>query len=173
MGISFGGYFATRIAAHEPRIGALIPNSPIIDLHSYMTSFSGFDPAQMPESEDFGPDDLPSIPENMMDAQTKAMAANLMLRFGQPSFRRTYLYLKQFMVTESDLANIKCPSLALVGEGEGANPIAQAEKFTKLVGGTAEKYIFTAAQGADGHCQNANPAFSAAVSMDWLDEIMV
>lgn len=29
MGISYGGYFATRMAAHEPRIGALIANSPI------------------------------------------------------------------------------------------------------------------------------------------------
>lgn len=38
LGISFGGYFATRATAHEPRIKALIPNSPIVDLHAYTSS---------------------------------------------------------------------------------------------------------------------------------------
>src|SRR5690606_2446133 len=49
LGISFGGYFCTRAAAFEPRIRAAIPNSPIIDLHAYMTSFTGFDAAEMPD----------------------------------------------------------------------------------------------------------------------------
>ncbi|MFA7437258.1 alpha/beta hydrolase family protein [Castellaniella sp.] len=170
MGISFGGYFATRIAAHEPRLGALIPNSPITDLHAYMVSFAGLDPAELPDEENFGPDDLAFIPDHVMNAQMRAMSGNIMLRMGQPSFRDTYRYLKRFRVEDAELARIACPSLALVGEGEGANPLQQAEHFVARVGGPVTRYVFTAEEGADGHCQSANPGFSAAVSMDWLDE---
>jgi pimeloyl-ACP methyl ester carboxylesterase len=60
LGISFGGYFATRAASREPRIKALVANSPIIDLHKYMIGFVGFDPAEMPDDEDFRPQDLPA-----------------------------------------------------------------------------------------------------------------
>ncbi|MFA5520479.1 MAG: lysophospholipase [Castellaniella sp.] len=172
MGISFGGYFSVRIAVHEPRLGALIPNSPIPDLHAYMTSFIGLDPADLPDEEDFGPDDLPHIPEAVMDAQKRAMAGNLMLRFGRSRFSDTYRFLREFSVGDADLARIRCPCLALVGEGEGANPLAQSRRFVEKVGGPASQFIFTAEQGADGHCQSANPAFSAAVSMDWLDEVL-
>ena len=137
-----------------------------------MTSFIGLDPADLSDSEDFGPDDLQHIPDEQMDKQKKAMSANLMLRFGQNSFRDTYLYLRDFCVTAKDLKNIQCPSLALVGEGEGVNPIQQADDFVQAVAGPAEKFLFIAQQGADGHCQNANPAFSAAVSMDWLTDVL-
>lgn len=49
LGISFGGYFATRATAHEPRIKALIANSPILNLRDYLVAFIGSDPAEPPE----------------------------------------------------------------------------------------------------------------------------
>ena len=170
MGISFGGYFATRIAVHEPRIRALIPNSPIFNLHTYMTSFVGFDPAQMPPADDFSLNDIDQIPDSTMPAQTREMSRNLMLRFGQPTFSQTYRRLQEFQVSKADLAHILCPSLALVGEGEGREPLRQWQVFRDSVGGPCSHWLFTALDGADGHCQNANLGFSAAVSMDWLDE---
>jgi pimeloyl-ACP methyl ester carboxylesterase len=170
MGISFGGHFAVRIAAHEPRIGALIANSPIVDLHAYMTSFIGLDPAEMPEADDFGLDDLARIPDAVMNAQTREMARNLMLRFGRPGFREVYRYLREFRVDEAALARIACPCLALVGEGEGAEPLRQSRLFAHAVSGPAAEHVFTAEQGADGHCQTGNLGLSAAVAMDWLDE---
>jgi dienelactone hydrolase len=33
LGISLGGYWVTRAAAHDDRIQALVANSPIVDLH--------------------------------------------------------------------------------------------------------------------------------------------
>jgi pimeloyl-ACP methyl ester carboxylesterase len=170
MGISFGGYFATRIAAHEPRFSALIANSPIIDLHAYMVSFAGVDPAELSAADDFRLADLPQIPDSVMDAQTRGMAGNLMRRFGQEGFADTYRYLRQFRVDSQALSQIACPSLALAGEGEGAEPLRQLSVFMQGTGGPSTSHIFTAAEGADGHCQNANPAISAAVALDWLDE---
>ncbi len=170
MGISFGGYFATRMAAHEPRIRALIANSPIVDLHAYMASFAGFDPAAMPESDDIRLEDVDRLPPGQISPQQREMMRNLMLRFGQDSFRRTYIRLRDFRIGEADLRRIACPALGLAGSGEGKEPLDQAERFRRGVSGPASSHIFTDEEGADGHCQSGNLAYSAAVSMDWLDE---
>ncbi len=171
MGISFGGYFATRMAAHEPRIRALIANSPIVDLHAYMVSFVGFDPAQLPDAEDFRLADIDHIPDSVAPPQTREMMRNLILRFGQDSFKRTYQRLRDFCVDGEGLARIRCPALGLVGSGEGAEPLAQHARFLRQVAG-AEGHVFGREEGAEGHCQSGNLAFSAAVALDWLDEAL-
>lgn len=171
MGISFGGYFATRMAAHDARFRALIPNSPIVDLHAYMTSFAGLDPAEMPDADDFRVADIDAIPDEVMPVQLREMSRNLMLRVGRDSFKQTYVRLRDFRVDEADLGRITCPSLALVGSGEGKEPRAQFERFVKQVSGPVDSHVFTTEEGADGHCQSGNLAYSAAVSLDWLDEV--
>lgn len=171
MGISYGGYFATRIAAHDARVTALIANSPIVDLHAYMVSFVGFDPAQMPPEDDIRLEDIDHLPPDAMPAQTREMLRNLMLRMGQPSFRATYEYLRAFRVDEAALKSIRCSALALVGSGEGKEPLAQHARFLRSVVGPAASHVFTLEEGAEGHCQTANLGYSAAVSMDWLDEV--
>ena len=171
MGISFGGYFATRIAAHEPRVRALIANSPIVDLHAYMASFVGFDPALLPDSEDVRLEDIDRIPDSAIPPQTREMMRNLIVRLGQTSFRQAYQRLRDFRIQDASLCNIRCPSLALLGTGEGAEPLAQCEHFLRAVGGPVARHVFTAEEGAEGHCQTGNLAYSAAVSMDWLDEL--
>ena len=171
MGISYGGYFATRMAAHEPRIRALIANSPIVDLHAYMVSFVGFDPAEMSDAQDIRLADVDQIPPSVLPPQTREMMRNLMLRLGQPSFRQAYRRLRDFRVSDDDLRRIRCPTLALVGQGEGKEPLAQHAHFLQTVGGPSASHVFTIEEGADGHCQIGNLAYSAAVSMDWLDEV--
>lgn len=172
MGISYGGYFATRMAAHEPRIRALIANSPIVDLHAYMVSFVGFDPAQWPDAEDIRLADLDHIPDTAIPPQQREMMRSLMVRMGRDSFKQTYQRLRDFRVSDADLRNIRCPSLALVGSGEGQEPQAQCMRFLNTVAGPVAHHLFTAEEGADGHCQTGNLAYSAAVSMDWLDEVL-
>lgn len=171
MGISYGGYFATRIAAHDARVGALIANSPIVDLHAYMVSFVGFDPAQMPPEQDVRLEDLDHLPPDAMPLQQREMLRNLMLRIGRQSFRATYERLRDYRVDDASLARIRCPALALVGSGEGKEPLAQHKHFMNGVGGPVASHVFTLEEGAEGHCQTANLGYSAAVSMDWLDEV--
>jgi len=173
MGISYGGYFATRMAAHDARITALIANSPIVDLHAYMVSFVGFDPAQMPPEDDIRLADIDHIPASAMPLQQREMLRNLMLRIGGDSFRSTYERLRAFRVDDAQLARIRCPALALVGSGEGKEPLAQHAHFLRSVSGPTASHVFTLEEGAEGHCQTANLGYSAAVSMDWLDEVFV
>jgi pimeloyl-ACP methyl ester carboxylesterase len=170
LGISFGGYFSTRAAAHERRIKALVLNSPIIDLHAYMSSFVGFDPAQMPDEQDFGPADMDQIPDEVMSVLLKKMASSMIGRFGRSTFKSTYQYMMEFKVGEA-LKNIACPCLALVGTGEGEEPRRQFDAFCEQVSGKVASHIFTQEEGADSHCQVGNMALSSAVVLDWLDEL--
>ncbi|NCC53664.1 MAG: alpha/beta hydrolase [Spartobacteria bacterium] len=171
LGISFGGYFATRSVAYEPRIKALVANSPIIDLYAYMAAFMPGDPLTMQDDQNFRLEDIPDIPAQYMSAEQKRLMACMMARFGRPDFKAMFRYMQEFRVGDA-LKNITCPCLALVGEGEGPEPLAQFERFCKGVSGPVASHIFTQQEGADTHCQVGNGAFSAAVTFDWMDEIL-
>lgn len=173
LGISFGGYFVTRAAAHEPRVNALVANSPIVDLRAYLVSFvagMGGDPEELltPE-EDFGLADIDAIPDAEMPPPVKEMSRSLIRRFGQQTFLGAFGYLREF---HTDPAQIRCPALALVGEGEGGEPIRQFEVFSSRVAGPVTRRMFTAAEGADTHCQLANLTLSNAVTLDWLEDTL-
>ncbi|KTD35257.1 dipeptidyl aminopeptidase/acylaminoacyl peptidase [Legionella moravica] len=169
MGISFGGYFATRAASHEPRIKALIANSPILDLHAYMCSFVTMDPCKMPDSDDFGIDDLQAIPNEVMPQQLKAQSEQLIRRFGQKTFKQTFDYLKQFTVGDS-LTQLSIPCLALLGKSEGNEPERQFKEFCALT--EAAQHVFSDFEGAGGHCQVGNISYANAVVYDWLDDFV-
>jgi pimeloyl-ACP methyl ester carboxylesterase len=170
MGISFGGYFSMRAAAHLPEIKALIANSPILRLHDYLAAFIGYDPAEAPDESNFTIEDMAEIPDEEFPPERKLACENLMARFGEKSFKDTFVYLREFDVGDA-VGNITCPSLALVGEGEGGEPEKQWGEFAEKVKGPVTKYKFTEFEGADTHCQLGNPSYAAAVALDWLDEI--
>jgi pimeloyl-ACP methyl ester carboxylesterase len=168
MGISLGGYFATRAASHEPRIKALIANSPILDLHAYLSSFVQMDPCKMPDSDDFSINDLPSIPDTIMPQQLKVQTEQIIQRFGQHSFKATFDYLGTFKVGDA-LKNLEIPALALVGSSEGGEPKKQFEQFCHYT--NASHYKFNDFEGAGSHCQVGNVSYANAVVYDWLENL--
>lgn len=170
LGISFGGYFALRAAAADTRIAAVIANSPIVDLRAYLTSFVGMDPEQtIPKKQDFGLKDIDEIPDQQMPPPVKEMTRSLVRRFGQATFLDTFAYLRQFNVNP---ATVRCPALAMVGEGEGPEPLTQFERFAANAAGPVTRRVFTAQEGADSHCQLGNLPLANAVVFDWLDEAL-
>jgi len=170
LGISFGGYFVLRATAVDDRVAAVVANCPVVDLRAYLTSFVGFDPEQwLTADEDFSIADIDTIPDEEMPPTQKEMARSLIRRFGRPSFRRTFTYLRQFQV---NAGQIRCPALAMVGEGEGREPLQQFERFADTAAGPVTKRIFTADEGADSHGQVGNLSLSNAVMFDWLDETL-
>lgn len=166
MGISLGGYFATRAACYEPRIKALIANSPILDLHEYLSSFSPMDPCKMTDNEDFSLKELSSIPDELISPQLKVQIEELITRFGQTSFKETFNYLKLFTVGDA-LNQLHIPCLALVGNAEGKEPKKQFTQFCKQT--RAQCYEFSDFEGASSHCQVGNVSFANAVVYDWLE----
>lgn len=170
MGISFGGYFATRAAAYEPRIKALIVNSPIVNLRNYLLAFQDSDLTTLPDSEDFTREDISHIPDSDMPPLIKEMCDALIVRFGQKTYKETFVYLQQFLVAKDAISNIRCPSLALVGKGEATEAENQFKAFSQGVSGPVTVHEFTDFEGAGTHCQVGNPSYSNAVALDWLDE---
>lgn len=168
LGVSIGGYFATRAACYEPRIKALIANSPVLDVYAYMASFADMDPSQIPDEQDFTLEDLPAIPDEEFPPGLKATTEQLMIRYGRRSFKNTFTYLKNFKVGEA-LKNVNCPCLALIGDGEGGEPHKQYTEFCKIV--RADYYEFNDFEGASTHCQVGNVSFANAVMYDWLDKL--
>jgi hypothetical protein len=83
---------------------------------------------------------------------------------------QTVRYLKEFNIQEQ-LQQISCPTLALIGVGEGGEPLTQFNEFLKNVSGNISSYQFSLEDGADTHCQVTNLNFSNCVLYDWLDEI--
>ncbi len=170
LGISFGGYFAARAACYDSRIKALIANSPISDLKKYILGFSAADEGEIREEEDFYYADIPNIPDEVMPPSLKELTANLLLRFGNRSMFQTVRYLCEFNIQDK-LAQISCPTLALIGAGEGGEPLKQFNEFIEKVSGTVASYQFSLEDGAETHCQVTNLNFSNCVIYDWLDEI--
>ncbi|MFI4963355.1 MAG: alpha/beta hydrolase family protein [Legionellales bacterium] len=142
MGLGTGAYFSIQATCHEPRIKALIVNSPILDLHAYLSAYI------------------------LNPSQSDAKTDHFIQSFGQGSVEANLEYLKFFVLNES-LSSIKAPCLALIGEQEGNEPKKQFDEFCKQMDAT--HYIFSNAEGAGSHCQIGNSSFANAVAYDWLD----
>jgi hypothetical protein len=69
------------------------------------------------------------------------------------------------------VASVRCPVLALVGDREGPEPLAQFDEFVSGVAGPVTPVVFTAEDGASTHCQVDNIRLSAQVTYDWLDDL--
>ncbi len=73
-----------------------------------------------------------------------------------------------------DLSRIRCPTLALVSEGEGEELLKQARDFIEGISSSKkELYVFTKENdGSDDHGQLDNRSRSTQVMFDWLDEAL-
>ena len=165
-GQSFGSYFAARSAATDLRVSALVANPPVVDMGRYMEAWVGTDIYRM--NRDIRPEDVTGVPEDLMPRQMQWGIEAICTRFGVPSFHAWREAMDSYRL--GDLASaITCPVLALVGEREGAEPIAQFEALIAAVTGPVTSRVFGPADGASAHCQSDNLRLSAQVTFDWLD----
>ena len=179
-GYSFGGYIASRVALYDERISALIPNSPLIDLEKISSAmFSSIIKAI--------PDFLLKFVLERKLAKKPVMKAFLEYTIWAQGYGTS---LSDFIVDPqlrernknnaklynivNDLSRIKCPTLALVSEGEGKELLKQAGDFIEGISSPQKKlYIFTKEKdGCDDHGQLDNRSRSTQVMFDWLDEIL-
>jgi pimeloyl-ACP methyl ester carboxylesterase len=168
-GMSIGGYFAARTAAHDDRVQALVVDSPLVDLHRYFEAFVGPEVFRM--HRDIRPEDVAGVPEDLLPAQMLWGIAAVCRRFGVASLSQWKDQLRSYRL-ESALAAVVCPSLALVGLREGPEVLRQADEFTAGVAGPVTSHRFSVDDGADAHCQANNLRLAAQVVYDWLDELV-
>jgi hypothetical protein len=168
-GMSIGSYFATRAAAHDRRVAALVADSPLTDLSRYFEAFLGPEVFRM--HRDIRPEDVAGIPEDLLPAQMLWGIAAVCRRFGVGSLQQWKAHLRAYRL-DSELSAVSCPALSLVGEREGDEVLRQADEFAAGVAGPVTTCRFSVDDGADAHCQANNLRLAAQVVYDWLDDLV-
>ena len=167
-GISQGGYWVARALAFEHRFVAGITDPGVVDVSTSWVSH------------------LPHSLVHLLDAGQNAKFDREMgigMRFS-PETERTWLFrarpygttgyaetiqaVRQYDVT-SVAGQITTPLLITSPEGEQFWP-GQSEQLASLAGGVSTVVRFTAAEGADEHCQPLARTLTAERMFDWLDD---
>lgn len=170
-GFSFGGYVAARVAVHERRLSAVIPDSPIICFPEIGRAFWGR--ARR----------LPPIVANALFAlrrRRSPLVCNL-LEYAAWTNGFEWTSFADFTAKDAfasydiraNLKEISCPTLALVGEGEGEVMVRQArEYFDGVSSKTKRLHVFSLERdGSDDHCQLDNTTRGMQVVFDWLEDL--
>ena len=171
MGCSLGGLLAARAASYEPRLAALVA-----------------DPGQfsiLEEARAHMPDalvrQLPNGNRLVLAVFGRMLARKALHPTGGWALRRGMLvhgcdsplaYLKDAAryTVQGCVGEIACPTLICTTEGDGAGRSAR-QVFDRLA---CEKrfHVFTAAEGADAHCEAGARSVFNREAFDWLDAIL-
>ncbi len=161
-GISAGGYFVPRAAVHEPRIKACIANSMIWDF-----------PALFRQSSTRKMHGLFLKLVSWRAPFGIRMARLMAWRFGAGT-RNIPAMMELSRDFVFDPAQIPCPTLILIGEGEVQNPMIreQQEHAMAVMPHPGKKFILgPLADGAGSHCMGENLPLMSQFVFDWLDEV--
>nr|MDO8079513.1 alpha/beta hydrolase [Candidatus Freyarchaeota archaeon] len=166
IGFSFGGYLAPRAAAFEKRIRALIANAPILNFRRLVL---GALPLPI---EKLSPPEMNKLIETAasQNPMLRATVENFLRPMGANTPWEYFERISDYTV-EGLESNITCPTLSLVSVGEGEEAVLQARQFNERLSCPKTLRIFTAEEGADGHCQVNNRSLMYQVIFDWLDEV--
>lgn len=176
MGFSGGGYVAPRVAIHDRRIRAVIPNNPMINYKRVADALLGPMVRRMP----------PFLLKRGLDRKLKRKPlVRAYMEYGLWTAGLAHMTLHQWLTSddaqkdwarfniEDDLHRITCPALALVGGGEGQEMIRQTEEFMEGISSTDKTmHVFTrAADGSHDHCMLDNVSRMQYVTFQWLNRI--
>lgn len=177
LGISQGGYWVPRAVAFEHRIAAAIFDPGVFDVSTIFT-------ASLP------PDALealrtlkgPALEElkSEIDKETAAAAAQspqlayalkFRLRpYGAASFADALIKLQEYNLS-GVVDKIQCPVLVADPDEEQFWP-GQPAKVYEALRSPKKRVRFTAAEGAELHCEPKANGLRAQVFFDWLDETL-
>ncbi len=165
FGISFGGYLVARAAIFDKRIKALIPNSPLTNIHKMLISVFPNFIFQLPDWL------INFIKKYLMSYSDKATLDLLLWEGGTKTFKDGINILKAYSI-EGLESKITCPTLALAGEGEGKEFDKQAKDFIENISSQEKNLrIFTNEEGAGSHCQVDNHRLMNEVVITWLNKL--
>lgn len=173
-GWSLGGYLAPRAASGEPRLAACIADP---GLWSVATGFRGF-VLKMGGTPEMAAH-LAALDPAMIEAMSQIVQSDRRLRWviEQRGFwvngvnnLREYLQSAETFTMEGRAGLIQCPTLFTMPENDPR--AAEARAFYDQVTCPKTLLTFTAAEGADGHCEMKNRSFLNLRVLDWLDDVL-
>ncbi|MCC6196299.1 MAG: dipeptidyl aminopeptidase, partial [Burkholderiales bacterium] len=168
-GVSQAGYWVPRALAFEHRIAAAVADTGVVDVsQSWLRHF----PKEMIELIDRGDKDtFNRILAESAGGDAKA-AAQWTFRsrpYGSLDPYSTFAEVRKYRLDPADAARITTPLLVTDPEDEQFWP-GQAEKLAAMTPGVSTLVRFTAAEGANFHCEPMARLLVDQRMFDWLDE---
>jgi alpha-beta hydrolase superfamily lysophospholipase len=171
QGISQGGYWVPRAVAFEPRIAAAIADPGVMDVS---TAITGHLPRGMRKLLEAGERD--KFNKQMEWGERFSKQARFLLDFrGRPYGTETpfdFFHAAQaFRLDPEVVARIRCPMLITDPESEQFWP-GQSRELYEALEGPKTLVRFTAAEGAESHCEPKAPVLRNQRVFDWLDQTL-
>jgi hypothetical protein len=169
LGVSQAGYWVPRAVAFESRIAAAVADPGVVDVAEAMTSQL---PASMRKLLERGEQKKFDSEIHMVERFSKSLRYTMKFRslpYGTSSPFEMFKLAGEYRLVPETAQRIRCPLLITDPENEQFWP-GQSRRLAELVGGSATLMPFTAAEGADGHCEPRAPVLRAQRIFDWLDD---
>jgi len=167
-GVSGGGYFSTQAAAVDPRINAWIAATPIFDVGTVFTHEFG----TALKAPGWALNTFLRIASSV-NASAEINLDKYAWQFGTANFKGAVDGVLEQAKTVN-YTRINVPALFLLSEGEVGELRRQTLEVYKDLSQRQVNVTlreFTAAEGADGHCQLNNLRLAHLVIFDWLDQL--
>ncbi len=179
VGFSMGGYLAPRAATAEHRLAAVVADGGVYSVFEGVaehwmiipgvpTTYAGFK-----GFIETAPGDFNDLAAYVMQysAGSKWSLVHGMYTFGVATPAEYFLKLTE-MTLEGRIQNIKAPVLVVDSENDTTFP-KQPQKLYALLPGSKNRFLmFTAAEGADLHCQAGAAGIFWQKTFTWLDKVL-
>lgn len=159
IGVSQGGFWAPRALAYEHRFAAAVANPGVVNVGA---SWAAHLPPGTMEGLLNAPDEQrKQIASEINQGVEEAMAQSVDFRFtlkmrmkpyGIDDFADLLVKIADYQLSDAEMAQITTPLLIADPEGEQFWP-GQSQQLYDGIQGPKELVAFTAAEGADLHCQ--------------------
>lgn len=169
MGLSQGGFWVPRAVAHEHRVAAAVADPGVLDVSAAMLAHL---PAFLHKVLEAG--DRERFDKEMgwglkISPGLRTMLAWRMRPYGVTSVYDFFTAAGEYRLSPEDIAAIRCPMLLTDPEHEQFWP-GQAARLAEALTCPVTRMPFTAAEGADGHCEPLAPGLRGERILDWLDD---
>ncbi len=168
LGVSQGGYWVPRALAFEHRIAAGVADPGVVDVGATMTAHLS---KGMRKQLEQGEKEKFDSQIHLVERFSKSMRFTMKFRtfpYGTDSGYEMFKAASAMRLDEETARRIQCPLLIADPEHEQFWP-GQSAQLAAWLGDRATLVPFTAAEGADGHCEPKAPTLRAERFFDWLD----
>ena len=169
-GVSQAGYWVPRAIAHEHRLAAAIADTGVVDVSD---SWLRHMPKPMVDLLHAGERDKFNAIMAQSDGDPKLVAMwNFRARpYGGREPFATLEAMLRYRIADEDAAKIRTPLFITDPEGEQFWP-GQAERLAAMTPGVSTLVKFTAAEGANFHCEPMARRLVDQRMFDWLDRVL-
>jgi len=170
-GLSQAGYWVPRAAAYEHRIAAAVADPGVVRVGESWTRHFPPELLGMIDAGQTSEFDQIMAQVATQNPSLKLTAAKRLEPYGVTSIAAVLTELKAWDLTD-DAPKIACPILITSPEDEQFWPGQSQELYDLVTAAGKELTVFTAAEGANWHCEPMAPQVRAQRIFDWLDTVL-